>query len=372
MKFLFLNWKDEWSPDAGGAEVVHTNIINRLVGGGHQVVLLTQHYAGSISEEFRNGYKIIRVGRNRYTHTFLASNYYRKYLKNMFDIVVSCNNTAPYWACLFKGNEKHFALYHQLAREVWWYESKSPLNYLGFYILEPIATWLQAKYNPKCITMSGSTKKELIDFAYNPENIFIISEGIDVQPVTNLSVINKYSEPTILFFGAMREMKRPDQVVKAFEIVKGSIPNARLKVAGSTKGDYARSVLKYIQNSQFKNDIEVLGRVSEEVKLELMQKSHIIVVTSVKEGWGLVVTEANSQGTPACVYDVDGLRDSTKCNETGLISENSNILKLAENMVKLLSDKELYNLLQKSGYEWSKQLTFDVCYQDFYRVVSKE
>jgi len=44
----------------------------------------------------------------------------------------------------------------------------------------------------------------------------------------------------------------------------------------------------------------------------LLQKSHVLAVTSVKEGWGLVVTEANPQGTPAVVYNVDGLR--TQCD----------------------------------------------------------
>jgi len=34
------------------------------------------------------------------------------------------------------------------------------------------------------------------------------------------------------------------------------------------------------------------------------------LVTSVREGWGLVVTEAASVGTPSYGYDVPGLRDS--------------------------------------------------------------
>jgi glycosyltransferase involved in cell wall biosynthesis len=131
----------------------------------------------------------------------------------------------------------------------------------------------------------------------------------------------------------------------------------------------AKKVLEYIENSKYKNDIEVLGKVSQEKKMELMQKSHIIGVTSIKEGWGLIVTEANSQGTPACVYDADGLRDSTKNGITGLVSENGNPSKLAENMVKLLEDKNLYNTLQKNAWQWSKEITFDKCYKDFCKIV---
>ena len=46
--------------------------------------------------------------------------------------------------------------------------------------------------------------------------------------------------------------------------------------------------------------------------------------TSVKEGWGLIVTEAGSQGTPAIVYDVDGLRDIVVESETGVIFNSKN------------------------------------------------
>jgi glycosyltransferase involved in cell wall biosynthesis len=282
---------------------------------------------------------------------------------------VSCNNTAPYWVSFLKDNAKHFSFYHQLAREVWWYEAKFPLNYIGFYLLEPVATFLQSKLNPKCITISESSKKDLIKFGYKEKNISIISEGIDIELVLNLNKIEKYKDQTILSFGAMRGMKRALDVVKAFEFAKEKVENLKLKIAGSTSGEYAKKVLEYIENSKYKNDIEVLGKVSQEKKMELMQKSHIIGVTSIKEGWGLIVTEANSQGTPACVYDADGLRDSTKNGITGLVSENGNPSKLAENMVKLLEDKNLYNTLQKNAWQWSKEITFDKCYKDFCKIV---
>ena len=41
-----------------------------------------------------------------------------------------------------------------------------------------------------------------------------------------------------------------------------------------------------------------------------MARAHALVVTSVREGWGLVVDEAAAMGTPAIGYDRPGLRDS--------------------------------------------------------------
>jgi glycosyltransferase involved in cell wall biosynthesis len=41
-----------------------------------------------------------------------------------------------------------------------------------------------------------------------------------------------------------------------------------------------------------------------------MRRASVLIATSVKEGWGLIVTEANSMATPAIVYDADGLRSA--------------------------------------------------------------
>ena len=44
-------------------------------------------------------------------------------------------------------------------------------------------------------------------------------------------------------------------------------------------------------------------------------------MTSYREGWGLVVTEAAAKGTPAVVYDVPGLRDAVQDSVTGTVVE---------------------------------------------------
>jgi len=41
-----------------------------------------------------------------------------------------------------------------------------------------------------------------------------------------------------------------------------------------------------------------------------MARAHLLLATSVREGWGLTVSEAALCGTRTVAYDVDGLRDS--------------------------------------------------------------
>ena len=96
-----------------------------------------------------------------------------------------------------------------------------------------------------------------------------------------------------------------------------------------------------------------------------MSQCHLLLATSVKEGWCLVVTEANSQKTPAIVYNVDGLRESVKDGITGVICKKNNPGELAKNILKLYQNKSLYKKLQKNAWNYSKIFTLDQSYHEF-------
>ena len=99
-------------------------------------------------------------------------------------------------------------------------------------------------------------------------------------------------------------------------------------------------------------------------KIELMQKSHFILSTSIKEGWGLTITEANSQGTPAIVYDSDGLRDCVQDNKTGYLVSYNKPQGLADKISKYIENGE-YKAMQKEAWLASKKITFQICYEQF-------
>lgn len=361
---LWLAWKDYTHPQAGGAEVVLREFMQRQVADGHKVSLLTVRHPGSAAREMMDGIDIIRIGNNRYTHSFQALWHYVTKLRDRYDIVIETVNTAPYLSVLFKGRGKRFALAHQLAREVWFHEAKTPLSHLGYYVLEPAALRLMSTAKVPLITISESTKQDIARYGWAPERTHIVSEGIELEPVADLGAVRKFSRPTMLSLGAMRGMKRTLDQIEAFELAKRDIPDLQFKLAGDSKGPYGERVLARIDASPYKQDIEYLGRVSTKDKIRLMRQSHIIVVTSVKEGWGLIVTEAASQGTPAVVYDVDGLRDSVQHGQTGIVT-TATPAHLARGVTELLGDPSYYDVVRRNAWEWSQDITFDKGYEQF-------
>lgn len=335
---------------------------------GHEVILLTAGYGNCKTKEKINGYQIVRLG-NRLTVYYQAYRHYKKNLIGWADLVIDEINTIPFFA-KFYVKEKNLLFIYQLCREIWFYQMIFPLNLIG-YLLEPI--YLRLLNDRKVLTESQSTKDDLINYGFKRKNISVIPMSSHVQPITEKEFKNqkKFKNPTLLSLGSVRAMKQTIDILKAFEIAKIKQKNLKLIIAGDLNDNYARKFLKLVKKSKHHSDIKVLGLVSKKQKIELMQKSHLVAVTSIKEGWGLVVTESNSQGTPALVYDADGLRDAVFGNKKLMVIKND-INDLADKITSILEDKSLYQELRKFGYKKASEMSFEKTYQEFLEAIGEE
>ena len=143
-------------------------------------------------------------------------------------------------------------------------------------------------------------------------------------------------------------------------LVKKKIPEAKLWIVGN---GYLKSRLEKFSV----DDVTFWGHLPLEKKNELMSRAHVILVPGVREGWGLVVTEANGLGTPAVAYNVPGLRDSTIDNYNCIICKNNSPENMTENIIRLLTNKELYNNLQANALAWAKKFSWEKSFQGFKR-----
>jgi glycosyltransferase involved in cell wall biosynthesis len=89
-----------------------------------------------------------------------------------------------------------------------------------------------------------------------------------------------------------------------------------------------------------------------------MAEAHILLMASVREGWGLAVTEANACGTPAVVYDVPGLRDAVRDGETGLVVSPYPEA-MSYGMTRLLKDPDWYQQFAHKAKAWSATFSLE-------------
>jgi len=96
-----------------------------------------------------------------------------------------------------------------------------------------------------------------------------------------------------------------------------------------------------------------------------MRRSHVAVLPSLKEGWGLTNIESNSVGTTVIAANVPGLRDSVKDDETGFLFEYGNIDQLATQLTMILTDDDLRHRLERGGLAWAETFNWDRAAREF-------
>lgn len=351
MNILLLNWRDIKNPRSGGAEIVTFKHAKKWVEKGHKVTWLAAQFIGGKPEEVINGVKIIRKG-NFITVYLLAPLYYF-FPRKKYDIVVDEIHGLPFFTPLYVKKPK-IVFIHEVAKEIWDYMYPFPINILGKFI-EP---WYFKLYKHTMFWVTApSTVDDLVSYGISQKHCQVI-----LSPANNPAVITlarKEKKLTCIFVSRLVKMKGIEEIIKAFAFITREIKNAQLWVVGAGTVEYMDFLKKMAEDYGVKNNISFFGGISESKKLERMQKAHILLHASVKEGWGLVVIEAASQGTPAIVYNVAGLRDSVKNGKTGVVISKNSPQEMAKEVFKLIKDKKRYDMLQKNAILWAKSLTWE-------------
>jgi len=361
MRILFLNWRDITNPEAGGAEVFIHEIGKRLSLKGHGVVLLCSSYKGCKKMDRLEGVEIVRKG-GKYTVNFFANIYILKNRRN-FDVIVD-SERIPFLSPIFF--KPVVCLVHQVHFKIFDVELKPVLR----SIVKMVEYFILKTFYKNCefIAVSESTKKMLHKkFGINPNKIHIVYNGVNL--VCNETVKWK-NPPTILYFGRIRQYKKIEDIIRAFYIVKKRINDCRLIIAGKLVDKRYWKNLKKLAE-KLKVNVKFVPNVSESKKMQIFSESWIYAITSVEEGWGISVVEANSCGIPAVGYDVPGLKDSIRHGYNGLLVEFGNVEALAQTLIRLLIDEKLRKNLSENALAWAKMYSWDVSTQKFLEVLEK-
>jgi glycosyltransferase involved in cell wall biosynthesis/O-antigen/teichoic acid export membrane protein len=340
LRILVVNWRDLRHPESGGAEVWTHQVASRWAAQGHEVSLLTSGFAGGRPAETIDGVRVRRRGRLRNGSFHLLVQRELSRLRDV-DVIVDEINSVPFMTPLWRGRAPvTAALIHQLAADVWDAELPRPLAAVaraGERLL------LRLYRDVSVVAVSESTRADLVELGFR--DVRVVHGGCEPPPAAALG-LPKEERPTFLFAGRLVRNKRPDHALEAFREIVRELPDARLWLTG-------RGPLEASLRRELPPGAELLGFLPRLELYERMARAHALLVPSVREGWGLVVIEANSVGTPAVGYDVAGLRDSIRDGVTGLLAPAGRPEELARAAVRLVSEHELYERVRRSALEWS-------------------
>lgn len=354
---LSLSWRDIKSPTAGGAEVHTHEMLHRMNHEKYRIIHLSAMYDGLEEQEEIDGVNYIRKG-----GVFSCINYARKYYKknrDNIDFVIDQCNTHRYFTTFWVEKEKRIFYIHQLTREIWDINLKFPFNKIGKVLETPL---LKLNKNDYVITVSESTKQDLVDVGFKAERIFIVPNGISFEPWTQEQFCEKEKNPTFIYVGRYASYKGIDAAVEAIGKLKKDYPQAKLWILGKRNDEYINEVLKPISDKydltwgdrEKEGDIITWGYVSEEEKLKLISRATALVFPSIREGWGIPITEAGNVGTPSIVYDSPGIRDAVKYGKYGYLCKSNSSGGLYEQMIRVAQMDDEYEEMRRKTFEFSK------------------
>lgn len=355
MHVLILNWRDVKSPRAGGAEHVTQEVAKRLVRDGWRVTWLAATFPGAAPEETIDGVEVIRRGSE------LTTRFYARRLASSLqhDVVLEEINTLPYFAPVW--SSVPVVLYmNQIAGEVWWYEAPLPLAIVG-RLAEPL--YLKAYRRCSAVTISRSSRDDLRRLGVRGE-IAVAPMAADVSVVREPG--QRKLEGALVAIGRLTPSKRYDHAIRALAELRRSHPRATLTLVGD--GRDRRRLEDLAAELDLGESVIFAGRVPNEEKLRILDASDVLVGTSVREGWGLTITEAAARGIPSVVYDIPGFRDAVVPGRTGLLVD-ADPSALARGVAGILSDSDEYRRLQHNAWSGVGDPTYEPAAHTFESVL---
>ncbi len=348
MRILILNRRDIVNPAGGGAEIYTHEIAKGLVAEhGCEVTVFASAFPACRPDEVIDGVLYRRRGSEATVH--LHGFFYALRNRKKFDRIIDEFNGIGFFTFLLPNSA---LLIYQLYREFWFRE----LGVFGAipYFIEPL---LLRRYRKKtAITISDSTREDLKRLGFR--DIRVVMVAIDQPSRRDSSPPER--ERAVMFLGRLRSTKRPDYAVEIFMRAKERIPDLQLWLVG--RGPFEeklRNMAKGVTGVTF------WGWVDDDMKMSLLRKASVLLVPSVREGFGINVIEAAAAGTPVIGFDVPGIRDSVRNGETGYLVGSRD--EAAEKVVELISDRQGHAVMSAKCIEYSWEFRWENRVAEFWK-----
>ena len=351
-RVLFLNWRDRTNPAAGGAESYAEEIAERFVKAGSLVTLFTSDYHAADPYDWADGYLIIRKG-SRFGVYLAAARHLKRYADH-YDAVVDFQNGIPFFAPLWvPATMPVLCVVHHVHRRQFDMYFRWPLNHIGRLLEGKVSRRVYG--NRPMIAVSPSTRAEMRRELRFRGPVYIVPNGVE-RPLP--SSVVRSPTPAIAVVTRLAPHKQLDHLVQAVPDLLRRWPELRVDIAGT--GIAEDALRAQAHRLGLEGAMRFHGRVSEQAKSDLLARAWLTVAPSRAEGWGLTVMEANAVGTPAVAYDVPGLRDSVRHENTGwLVKPGEGLASALARALAELSDPSRRRALEEQGKAWAANFSWD-------------
>ncbi len=357
-----LAWRDLDDDEAGGSEVHAHSIAAIWAQSGLQVTMRTSFAVGQPTSAVRDGYTVSRkAGRyGVFPRSALAEVTGRL---GPCDALVEIWNGMPFMSPLWWRKPRVIWLHH-VHGPMWGMTLPGPVAKAGVLLEERIAPKFY-RHQP-IVTLSPSSYEELVDdLGFDPERVSVIPPGLNpfFTPGGERS-----ATPLAVAVGRLVPVKDFPRLVRVMAGVRERVPDAQLVIVG--EGYERDTILDTVDAVGGRDWVRLAGRVTDEELRELYRSAWLATSVSVREGWGMTLTEAAACGTPTVATDISGHADAVARDRSGLLRSTDD--ELVEAITQVMTDDELRTRLQAGALARADELTWERTAQANFEVLAAD
>ncbi len=324
----------------GGAERVHLDIVKSL-GKHNSIVIFTgESYNDHFLQYFKNYAYVYNF--KRYSYNFYFQKLFIYFLKNIgvFNRLstLGCNSSDYYnWLPFINKNVKKIDLLHAFSYP----DPGAEIYSINF-----------VKYLDSRIVINKKTKNDYTEL-YSKSNIN--KKFIDRIKIINNATTIPNQQPIkdfyknklkVVYVGRIAKEKRVDIVIEIGKRLENLID---LEIYGPIETDYEDLHKFYKNNLTDFNELQAT-----------YIKADILLITSYREGFPVVILEAMSYATPCISTDVGGIAEHIKNMNNGVLIVNSNnkdtlVQKFVEIITKLHDNRSQLKALSTNAFHYAQE-----------------
>ncbi|MDE1924561.1 MAG: glycosyltransferase [Patescibacteria group bacterium] len=212
-----------------------------------------------------------------------------------------------------------------------------------------LVEWLALRTPDVIVSNSAHTTRRLLNAGVTKE-IHTVPLGVDLDDIYTAQAGEERSD--VIFVGRLLEHKHADLLVKAIAVVKESLPDITCTIVGD--GPQKQSIEKLISSLGLERHVSFARAGTHRELWSLMKASTMLVLPSVREGFGLVAIEAFAAGLPVITtsHPDNAAQDLIIEGVNGFLAE-PNEHSIAQKILQIKSGKYILTPnLALEQYDW--------------------
>jgi glycosyltransferase involved in cell wall biosynthesis len=323
---LFVNWRDVTHPEGGGSEFYVHRMAEGLAAAGLRVGMFCAAHDRAPALEVVRGVRIDRRGGRLGVYAWALVHVLRQRPR----LIVDVQNGIPFASPLVT-RRPVINLVHHVHREQWPIVFGRVGGALGWWIESVVAPRIHRR--SQYVTVSGATAEELSVLGIPAARVAVVHNGVEPPPPVSAL---RSPEPRLVVLGRLVPHKQVEHALELAARLRERWPGLRLSVIG--EGWWDARLREHAERLAVTDIVDFHGYLDDQAKHEELARAWVHLCPSVKEGWGLVVTEAGAHGVPTVGYrSAGGLRESVVDGRTGLLVDDLDQLTAA--VERLLGDE---------------------------------